>query len=117
MSGGRIFGQSMPLREPFGGSGNSATSVFFKAPFMKPVQMDAGKLPPVTVSRPPVPDSDTGMPFLFSFVMNTAVANCGVKPTNQALLFISVVPVFPAEGRPRSRAVAPVPRETTSVSA
>ena len=117
MSGGRISGQSIPFREPFGGSGNSATSVFFNAPFMKPVQMAAGKLPPVTVSRPPVPESDTGIPFLFSFVKKTAVANCGVKPTNQALLFMSVVPVFPAAGRPRSRAAAPVPRETTSVSA
>jgi len=84
---------------------------------MKPVQIAAGKLPPVTISRPPVPARETGMPSLFSLVMNTAVDSCGVKPTNQALLFMSVVPVLPAAGRPRSRAVAPVPLETTSVRA
>ncbi len=45
---------------------------------MKAVQIAAGNEPPVTVDRPPVPDSETGMPSASSLAMSTAVASCGV---------------------------------------
>ena len=45
---------------------------------MNAVQMAAGKEPPVTVSRPPVPAMDIGMPSASSLAMSTAVASCGV---------------------------------------
>ena len=45
---------------------------------MNAVQIAAGNDPPVTVERPPVPDSETGMPSASSFAMRTAAASCGV---------------------------------------
>ena len=45
---------------------------------------------------------------------HTAVASCGVNPTNQALALLPVVPVLPALGRPSaSCARTPVPPKTT----
>ena len=45
---------------------------------MNVVQIAAGNEPPVTVSSPPVPAIDTGMPSEFSFAIRTATASCGV---------------------------------------
>ncbi len=41
--------------------------------------------------------------------MPTAVASCGVYPSNQAALLSVVVPVLPATGRPRFAAYVAVP--------
>ncbi|CAB4930702.1 unannotated protein [freshwater metagenome] len=67
---------------------------------MAAVQILAGNEPPVTVSSPPVPESEIGCPSGPSFTIMTAVANCGVYPTNQAERLSLVVPVLPAAGRP-----------------
>ena len=45
---------------------------------------------------------------------HTAVVNCGVAPTNQALVLNAWVPVFPAAGRsPFRRPLRPVPLVST----
>ena len=49
--------------------------------------------------------------------MPTAVTSWGVKPTNQASLLLSFVPVLPATGRTPKLAAVPVPLLTTSWSA
>ena len=51
----------------------STTGVPSSAPVMYAVQIRAGNEPPVTVSSPPVPESDSGCPFALSFTIITAV--------------------------------------------
>ena len=58
-SSGMTSGQIWATSTPSGGAGNSATGMPSRAAFMKAVQMAAGKEPPVTVPRPPVPESET----------------------------------------------------------
>ena len=84
------------------GSVKSTTSVPSRAPAMKAVQICAGYDPPVTAFIPPVPAKLTGCPSGPSLTNITAVANCGVYPTNQAERLSLVVPVLPAAGRPKS---------------
>lgn len=84
---------------------------------MYAVQIRAGNDPPVTLDMPPVPDSDIELPALSDRAIMTAVASCGVYPTNQAERLLSVVPVLPAAGRPSPRAAKPVPSLTTFRSA
>ena len=62
--------------------------------------------------RPPSPLSDSTLPVLLLRYIPTAVASCGVKPSNQADTLPVVVPVLPAAGRPKF-APAPVPLCTT----
>ena len=60
-------------------------------------QIIAGKVPPVTEGMPcttPIGFSPFGCP------IQTTVASCGTQPANQASASLSVVPVFPAAGRP-----------------
>jgi hypothetical protein len=64
---------------------------------MKSFQIVAGKVPPATA-----------IPCTFSigisppgYPTHTVVSSCGVKPENQASAWLSVVPVLPAEGRPK----------------
>src|ERR1035437_4102207 len=53
---------------------------------------------------------------LYGVPTQTAVVNCGVKPTNHDCLLLSVVPVLPAAGRPPARALpAPVPLAITAL--
>ena len=63
---------------------------------MKSPQMRAGIVPPLTapiVKNGFIETSPAGSP------IQTAVVSCGENPTNQASMFLSVVPVFPAIGR------------------
>jgi hypothetical protein len=71
-------GQSGAARAPDGGGGKSRTGVSAKAFFMYIDQISAGNDPPVTVRRPPVPDSETGRPLESSLAISTAVAKSGV---------------------------------------
>jgi hypothetical protein len=71
---GQFFGK----RTPGGGSGNFCLGCPLRAPFMKAVHMAAGKEPPVTVFKPPVPDKDCGVPLASSLAIMTAAASWGV---------------------------------------
>src|ERR1039457_6232925 len=52
---------------------------------------------------------------LYGVPTQTAVVNCGVKPTNHDWFSLSVVPVLPAAGRPPARALpAAVPLAITA---
>jgi hypothetical protein len=95
------------------GSSNVSTGRPDRAPWLNAVQICAGNEPPVTLDSPPVPSRVTLLPFLSDLAIITAVDNCGVYPTYHADMLLSVVPVLPAEGRPRPSAVVPVPTLTT----
>src|SRR5664280_249474 len=52
---------------------------------------------------------------LYGVPTQTAVVNCGVKPTNHDCFSLSVVPVLPAAGRPPASSLpAPVPLAMTA---
>lgn len=111
---GGVYSPSEPPYDPVtNGSAGSPSN----APRVNSAQIAVGNEPPVMFARPPVPASDTGSPFLFSFIIITAVESCGVYPTNQADLLSSVVPVLPAAGRPIHDARVPDPLFTTDCRA
>ena len=104
-------GSSPPI---FAGAGKLMTGSSLRAPFINAVQILAGKVPPVTDVRPPIPFSDYDA---LSRKSATDAASCGVYALNQADAFDCDVPVLPAAGRPSERAAPPVPPLTTLLSA
>ena len=68
------------------------------APFINAVHTRAGKVPPVTEVRPPIPFNVCDA---LSLKNETEAASCGVYPLNQAEAFCSLVPVLPAAGLPK----------------
>ena len=51
----KLIGSMPPI---FAGAGNSCTGAFFKYPFTNSAQIRAGKDPPVTEVKPPIPFKD-----------------------------------------------------------
>ena len=74
------------------------------AALIKSSQMGAANLPPVPLE----------ILRRSSYATNTPATKSGVKPTNQRLRPLDVVPVFPAAGRLSDRIRRAVPRKTTS---
>ena len=75
------------------GAGKAIFGTPSNAPFINAVQTFAGKVPPVTEFKPPIPLSVRDA---VSLKNATDAANCGMYPLNQAEAFCSLVPVFPA---------------------
>ena len=71
-------GSSPPI---FDGAGKLMTGSFRSAPLIKAVQIRAGKDPPVTDVRPPIPFRDSDA---LSRKRATVADSCGVYPANQA---------------------------------
>ena len=86
------------------GTGNSSLGVAGRAAFMKSTQMGRATL---------APSAPLKMVFLASRPTQTPQAMRVEKPTNQASVWSSVVPVLPATGQPSSLDRAPVPRWAT----
>src|SRR5687767_13902872 len=103
-------GDGLGATPPYTGGGNARTGSPFSAAVMKRFHVRAGKVPPVTSPTPAkLRSGRSGR----SENSATAVASCGVYPTNQAAVLRDVVPVLPAAGRPGNCAARPVPAVTT----
>ena len=72
------IGSSPPI---FEGAGNCKTGSPLSAPFINAVQIRAGKDPPVTELRPPIPLSDSDA---LSLKNATEAESCGVYAVNHA---------------------------------
>jgi hypothetical protein len=87
------------------GLGNGSAGWPASAAFIICCQTSAGSVPPKTSPTPP---AETVL-LRSTLPIQTDVHSCGVKPVNHALVLLSVVPVFPADGRPLSAWPAAVP--------
>src|SRR5262249_27857098 len=88
--------------------GNCSTGLPASGAFIICCQISAGSVPPKTSPIPAPSTVWVGS----TLPIHTDVHSCGVKPVNQALVLLSVVPVLPAAGRPvsaRPKAVPPGP--------
>src|SRR3954467_13675882 len=89
----------------FAGVGNACTGWPASAAFIACCQISAGNVPPKTSPTPPAETVFDGL----TLPIHTDVHSWGVKPVNQALVLLSVVPVLPADGRPDSARPYAVP--------
>jgi hypothetical protein len=100
---GTAVGEAVAVEDVIGdptpaGAGNGMAGCPVSAAFIICCHTSAGSVPPKTSPTPP---AETVL-LRSTLPIQTDVHSCGVKPVNQALVLLSVVPVFPAEGRPVS---------------
>ncbi len=98
----------------FAGAGKVIMGSSLRARFIKYVQIFAGKVPPVTDVKPPIPLSDSDA---LSRKSATDAASCCVYPLNHADAFECEDQVITAAGLPKPRAADPVPPLTTLLRA